>query len=74
MSVIGGWIMIPHALGGGAWFEEFLEPSFAVAKELAPIHGSHSLPFEYSIMGISVLMIKLSFFGNTHQMWRLGFT
>jgi len=43
-------------LGGGAWFEEFLEPSFAVAEEIAPIHGSHSLLFEYSIMGISVLI------------------
>ncbi len=56
LSVIGGWIMIPHVLGGGAWFEEFLEPSFAVAEEIAPIHGSHSLLFEYSIMGISVLI------------------
>ncbi len=56
LSIIGGWIMIPHALHGGAWFEKFLEPSFAVADEIAPMHGSHSLPFEYTIMGISVLL------------------
>jgi len=34
LSIIGGWVMIPHALGGGAQFEKFLEPSFRVATEL----------------------------------------
>ena len=34
LSIIGGWVMIPHALGGGNQFEKFLEPSFRVANEL----------------------------------------
>ena len=56
LSVIGGWIMIPKALGGGMQFEHFLHPSFAIAEELAAEHGHHSLPFEYSIMAISVIL------------------
>jgi NADH-quinone oxidoreductase subunit L len=29
LSVVGGWIGWPHFLGGGAWFETWLEPVFA---------------------------------------------
>ena len=25
LSVIGGWIGWPHFMGGGAWFEQWLE-------------------------------------------------
>lgn len=57
LSIVGGWIMIPKALGGGAWFEHFLEPSFALAASLAEgHHGSHSHTAEYAVMGISILI------------------
>ncbi len=60
LSIIGGWLMIPHALGGGAQLEKFLEPSFRVAERLqsaveSPHSTAHSLSFEYIIMGVSVL-------------------
>ncbi|MDP8239226.1 MAG: NADH-quinone oxidoreductase subunit L [Candidatus Hatepunaea meridiana] len=56
LSIIGGWVAIPHALGGGAWFEKFLHPSFALAEELAGKHGHHSLAAEYVVMIISVVI------------------
>lgn len=64
LSIIGGWLMIPHALGGHMQFEKFLEPSFSVAEHLVQAnaeaeHAAHSLSFEYTIMGISVLMAIL---------------
>jgi NADH-quinone oxidoreductase subunit L len=56
LSIIGGWIMIPHALGGHMEFETFLEPSFRVANELVAggEAAHHSLSMEYLVMGISV--------------------
>ena len=56
LSVIGGWIMIPKALGGGMQFEHFLHPSFAIAEELAAEHAHPSHAAEYGIMGISVIL------------------
>jgi len=29
LSVVGGWVSIPHFMGGGAQFEQWLEPVFA---------------------------------------------
>jgi len=61
LSIIGGWIMIPHALGGGAWFEKFLAPSFKVAEELVAAQAGehaevihHSMTAEYIVMAISI--------------------
>lgn len=54
LSIIGGWIMIPHALGGGAWFEHFLDPSFHVANSITIEHGHHSLTAEYIVIAISI--------------------
>ncbi len=56
LSIVGGWIMIPHALGGGMQFEKFLHPSFAIAEELAAEHGHPALAMEYTVMGISILL------------------
>ena len=40
LSVIGGWIGWPHFMGGGAWFEQWLEPVFASGHASAPAaHG-----------------------------------
>ncbi|MCB1182440.1 NADH-quinone oxidoreductase subunit L [bacterium] len=40
LSVVGGWVGIPHFMGGGAHFEQWLEPVFA-RHEVAPdAHGA----------------------------------
>jgi NADH-quinone oxidoreductase subunit L len=38
LSVVGGWIGWPHFMGGGAWFEQWLEPVFVAG------HGAHAAP------------------------------
>jgi NADH-quinone oxidoreductase subunit L len=38
LSIVGGWIGWPHFMGGGAWFEGWLEPVFASASGAA--HGA----------------------------------
>ncbi len=56
LSIIGGWIAIPHALGGGAWFEEFLKPTFGAADALLEHKGHPPLAAEYSVMAISIIV------------------
>jgi NADH-quinone oxidoreductase subunit L len=59
LSVIGGYIGIPKALGGGAWFERFLDPVFARGREVARIASatepSHAL--EYLLIFITVALV-----------------
>ena len=54
LSIIGGWIMIPKALGGGMQFEHFLHPVFATAIETMGSHGHPSHAMEYLAMAVSV--------------------
>jgi NADH-quinone oxidoreductase subunit L len=57
LSIVGGWIGWPTALGGGAWFEQFLAPVFAHANEtlgLEAEQASHAL--EYGLMVLSVVL------------------
>jgi NADH-quinone oxidoreductase subunit L len=57
LSVIGGWIGIPAALGGSNHFEKFLEPVIAKhGGEMAEAAGSaaHHDPMEYGLMVVSV--------------------
>jgi NADH-quinone oxidoreductase subunit L len=61
LSVIGGWIGIPHALGGGAWFEKFLEPVMAHAT--AGGHEAHnSAALEYGLMALTIGLVLLSIY------------
>jgi len=55
LALIGGYIGLPKALGGGAWFEEFLNPVFASAQKshLETTHVSHSI--EYLLMFASIM-------------------
>jgi len=39
LSVVGGWIGWPHFMGGGAWFEQWLEPVFASGHASGASHG-----------------------------------
>ncbi len=42
LSIVGGWIGWPHFMGGGAWFEQWLEPVFAGGQGVheAVAHGA----------------------------------
>ncbi len=53
-SIIGGYVGIPHVLGGHNYFEEFLGPVFAGAnsKMMLPLHDSAAL--ELGLMAGSV--------------------
>lgn len=49
-AVAAGWVGIPHLLGGGANFAEFLKPVVGHPEA----HGTHAE--EWAVMGISVLI------------------
>lgn len=60
LSVVGGWVGIPHSLGGHNYFEEFLRPAVHGATtegaepSAAAAHADTSL--ELMLTGISVLV------------------
>jgi len=54
LSIVGGWVGIPLVLGGGNWFEHFLEPVFVPRVELAVVEHSHML--ELMLMVLSVVV------------------
>ncbi len=64
LSIIGGYVGIPHVLGGHNYFEEFLEPIFAGAnsKMMLPLHDSASL--EIGLMAGSVAIGLLGMFAG----------
>jgi NADH-quinone oxidoreductase subunit L len=63
LSVIGGWIGIPPALGGGAWFEKFLHPVFAQGEEImAAGHHPKGFTMEYVLMAASVVLVLISIY------------
>ena len=61
LAIIGGWIGIPKALGGGAWFEKFLHPVFANGEHIMG-HAEHHASFtmEYILMACSVILVLIS--------------
>ena len=63
-SIIGGYVGIPHVLGGHNYFEEFLEPVFAGAnaKMMLPMHDSAAL--ELGLMAVSVAVGLLGMFAG----------
>lgn len=64
LSIIGGYVGIPHVLGGHNYFEEFLEPVFAAAndKMLLPMHDAPAL--ELGLMAASVAIGLLGIFAG----------
>jgi NADH-quinone oxidoreductase subunit L len=55
LSVAGGWVGIPHVLGGHNYFEEWLAPVFAHGAEGAAHGGAHaSAALEVLLMAGSV--------------------
>jgi len=63
-AVGAGWVGIPHLLGGGAHFTEFMKPVLGHAEG----HGTHIE--EWTVMGISVLA-GLSGIGLAYFMYML---
>ena len=62
LSVVGGFIGIPASLGGGNWFEHFLEPVFesANSKMLMPYHEVSAM--EYVLMAVSIVIAVTGIF------------
>ncbi len=58
LSVIGGWVGVPGALGGHAEITHFLAPATQPAGEAA--EGSHSM--ELLLMGLSVAVVAIGWF------------
>ena len=54
LSVAGGWVGIPHVLGGHNYFEEWLAPVFAHPAGGAAGGAHHSAALEYLLMAGSV--------------------
>lgn len=53
LSVIGGFIGIPHVLGGHHWLDEYLSPVFNMSKNILPALAlDHTT--EFILMGVSV--------------------
>jgi NADH-quinone oxidoreductase subunit L len=64
LSIIGGYIGLPHALGGGAWFEKFLEPIIGSVgpHELAQMESHVALSTEYLLMILSIVVALLGIY------------
>lgn len=59
LSIVGGFIGIPHALGGHHWLNEYLTPIYAFSKDLIPVLTlDHST--EFMLIGISVVGVIIS--------------
>lgn len=54
LSVLGGMLNIPSALGGGHWLADFLSPIFAYSNSRVPeVHLNHNT--EYVLMAVSAV-------------------
>ncbi len=55
LSTVGGYVGVPHALGGHNYFEKFLEPVFAVGAPEAPGGHMTEASLELLLTALSVL-------------------
>ena len=64
LSVIGGYVGLPKALLGGAWFERFLHPVFAKGAEIGKLAegAGESHATEYVLMLAAVAFVVLMIF------------
>ena len=62
LSLIGGWIGIPAALGGSNRFEHFLDPVFTASPraEIAPDLVSHSTELTLAFVSVAVALLGLA--------------
>ncbi|MBU1625885.1 NADH-quinone oxidoreductase subunit L [bacterium] len=59
LAIVGGYIGIPHVLGGHNNIEEFLAPSFPAEEEMVVSRVHHSGSLELAFMLISILVIAV---------------
>jgi len=59
LSVIGGYVGIPHVLGGEAHFEKFLEPVFRSAASKENVHHPASLEIGLMVLSVVVALIGI---------------
>lgn len=59
LAIFGGYIGLPHALGGGAWFEKFLAPVTAQSIQGVEAGSHHAPSLEYVLMLASVVAALL---------------
>ncbi len=57
LSVVGGWVGIPAALGGSNHFEHFLEPVFA---STAALHGASAVNADAAPHGLELTLAAVS--------------
>jgi NADH-quinone oxidoreductase subunit L len=56
LSIVGGFIGLPASLGGGNWFEQWLEPVFERANMKLAESSMEGSSIEYVLMVVSVLV------------------
>jgi NADH-quinone oxidoreductase subunit L len=54
LSIVGGFLGVPEALGGHHWLEHFLAPVFEPSTALQAVENHLSTSTEYGLMGLSV--------------------
>lgn len=67
LSLVGGWIGWPAALGGNNWFAHFLDPVFGVSAAVTPVSADFTL--ERILSGVSLIVAVLGWF-VADQMYR----
>jgi NADH-quinone oxidoreductase subunit L len=60
LSVIGGYVGIPHVLGGSNRIEGFLSSVFAHGESAAHEAAHHSASTEYLLMAISIVVVLIA--------------
>jgi NADH-quinone oxidoreductase subunit L len=66
LSFVGGWVGIPHAMGGSNHFEHFLDPVFQSVPEATPAGaaaGHEEASTELTFSAISVAAAAIGFLG-----------
>ncbi|MCX7835285.1 MAG: NADH-quinone oxidoreductase subunit L [bacterium] len=65
LSVIGGYLAVPHALGGHFLIGEWLQPVLQDSRKLPSLayyQEHHSLMLEFGLMGLSVIIAILGIY------------
>jgi NADH-quinone oxidoreductase subunit L len=69
LAIIGGYIGVPHILGGGNQFENFLAPVFEEGEHLLAHYGEHSANVEMGLMALSVAVALIGIY-LSYQFYR----
>ncbi len=62
LSLVGGWVGVPHSLHGSDHFDAFLSPVFhatAAVAEGAPEHGESTTELAFTFLSVSIALLGL---------------